>query len=202
MQHKFLLRNRSNNKRATASLPSRNFLKIFKKLRLGYSLCSQNMLKKILIVIAIVLAIVAVLGIYLVFGNRAISPQESQSEDSSMSFEIQGMKVEILQKGSGVDAKVGDYVTTHYVGTLQDGKEFDSSIKRNVPFTFQLGQNRVIKGWDLGVLGMKVGEKRRLTVPYELAYGADGFPPLIPQKATLIYTIELLGINPSTTPTP
>ena len=160
------------------------------------------MLKKILIVIAIVLAIVAVLGIYLVFGNRAISPQESQSEDSSMSFEIQGMKVEILQKGSGVDAKVGDYVTTHYVGTLQDGKEFDSSIKRNVPFTFQLGQNRVIKGWDLGVLGMKVGEKRRLTVPYELAYGADGFPPLIPQKATLIYTIELLGINPSTTPTP
>lgn len=153
------------------------------------------MSKAILITVIVVLLVVVILGLYLVLNSNKVSPTGKQNTGTS--FEIQGMKVEILKQGSGVGAKAGDYVTTHYTGTLQDGKEFDSSIKRNAPFTFQLGQNRVIKGWDLGVVGMKVGETRKLTIPYELAYGADGFPPTIPQKATLTFVINLLAINPA-----
>jgi len=72
---------------------------------------------------------------------------------------------------------------------------FDSSISRNAPFTFKLGQGRVIKGWDLGVVGMKVGEKRKLVIPPQLAYGANGFPPVIPANATLTFEVTLLKIN-------
>ena len=156
------------------------------------------MSKIVLITIIVVLLVVFVLGIYiyLIFGNNKSAVPGKQNTNPT-SFEIQGMKVEVLKEGSGMGAKIGDYVTAHYVGALQDGKEFDSSIKRNIPFTFQLGQNRVIKGWDLGLVGMKVGEKRKLTIPPELAYGLDGFPPTIPQKSILTYVIDLLSINPS-----
>jgi len=100
-----------------------------------------------------------------------------------------------LVVGKGPEAKSGDTVTVHYVGTLMDGKEFDASKKHGKPFDFPLGAGRVIKGWDQGVVGMKVGGKRKLVIPPSLAYGARGFPPVIPPSATLNFEIELLCIG-------
>lgn len=97
--------------------------------------------------------------------------------------------------GKGKEAKAGDRVSVHYAGTLTDGKEFDSSRKHGKPFDFQLGAGNVIKGWDQGVAGMKVGGKRKLTIPYELAYGERGMPPAIPPRATLLFEVELLEVK-------
>ena len=97
--------------------------------------------------------------------------------------------------GKGPAAKTGDTVSVHYVGTLTDGKEFDSSRKRNQPFVFTLGQGRVIKGWDQGVVGMKVGGKRKLVIPPVLAYGDRAMGPMIPAGSTLNFDIELVEIK-------
>jgi hypothetical protein len=106
-----------------------------------------------------------------------------------------GLIKETLKAGTGEAAKTGDKVSVHYTGTLLDGTKFDSSVDRGTPFSFTLGANRVIAGWEQGVLGMKVGEKRKLTIPPELGYGAGGVPGAIPGNATLIFEVELLGIN-------
>ena len=100
-----------------------------------------------------------------------------------------------LAVGKGTEAKAGDSVKVHYVGTLPDGKEFDASKKHGQPFEFELGAGRVIKGWDQGVAGMKVGGKRKLTVPPSLGYGARGFPPVIPPNSTLLFEVELLEVK-------
>ena len=100
-----------------------------------------------------------------------------------------------LVVGKGAEAKAGDSVKVHYVGTLTDGKEFDSSKKRNEPFVFELGAGRVIKGWDQGVAGMKVGGKRKLTIPPSLGYGTRGSPPVIPPNSTLLFEVELLEVK-------
>ena len=114
----------------------------------------------------------------------------------SATYDIQGLKVETVKQGNGAVAKTGDAVTVNYTGTLIDGTKFDSSLNPGrTPFQFTLGQNRVIQGWELGVLGMKVGEKRKLTIPPELGYGAQGAGAVIPPNATLIFEIDLLGIN-------
>ncbi|KAI5844539.1 hypothetical protein DFP73DRAFT_549677 [Morchella snyderi] len=91
--------------------------------------------------------------------------------------------------------KTGDTIQVHYRGTLEDGTEFDASYNRGQPFVFQLGQGRVIKGWDQGLLDMCIGDERKLTIPYDLAYGERGMPPVIPPKSTLIFQTELLGIQ-------
>lgn len=105
------------------------------------------------------------------------------------------LKIEITQKGSGAEAENGMSVSLHYTGKLTDGTKFDSSLDRGTPFTFTLGQGHVIKGWDQGVLGMMVGEKRTLTIPSELGYGSNGAGTSIPPNATLIFDIELLDVQ-------
>jgi FKBP-type peptidyl-prolyl cis-trans isomerase len=106
------------------------------------------------------------------------------------------LKVEDLVQGTGDEAVTGKKVSVHYTGTLlTDGSKFDSSLDRGRPFDFPLGGGRVIKGWDQGVAGMKVGGKRRLTIPPELAYGERGFPPVIPPNSTLVFEIELLAVG-------
>jgi FKBP-type peptidyl-prolyl cis-trans isomerase len=97
--------------------------------------------------------------------------------------------------GTGPEAKAGDSVTVNYVGVLyKGGKEFDSSWKRNEPFTFALGKGQVIPGWDQGVAGMKVGGRRELIIPAELAYGKQGSPPAIPPNSPLVFVVDLLGV--------
>ena len=106
------------------------------------------------------------------------------------------LKYEDLKEGDGDEAKKGTKVTVHYTGWLTDNTKFDSSKDRNRPFTFALGAGMVIKGWDEGVQGMKVGGVRKLIIPYQLAYGEAGRPPVIPARAELTFEVELLKINP------
>ena len=102
--------------------------------------------------------------------------------------------IDDLVVGTGATAATGDTVTVNYIGTFTNGTKFDSSYDRNQPFTFRVGAGQVIAGWDQGVPGMKVGGKRRLTIPPSLAYGSAGVPPTIPGNATLIFEIDLLSI--------
>lgn len=105
-----------------------------------------------------------------------------------------GLKYEDLQVGDGDEAAAGHRVTVHYTGWLLDGDKFDSSVDRNDPFAFTLGKGMVIRGWDEGVAGMKVGGKRRLTIPPQLGYGSQGAGGVIPPNATLVFDVELLAV--------
>jgi FKBP-type peptidyl-prolyl cis-trans isomerase len=104
------------------------------------------------------------------------------------------VEIEELLVGTGAEARAGLKVEVHYTGRLLDGKQFDSS-RGGSPFSFTLGAGQVIKGWDQGVAGMKVGGKRKLTIPPELGYGMRGFPGVIPSQATLVFDVELLGVG-------
>ena len=104
------------------------------------------------------------------------------------------LMVEEMKVGDGAEATAGKKVTVHYVGTLTSGKKFDSSRDRGAGFSFVLGKGQVIKGWDQGVAGMKIGGMRKLTIPPELAYGDKGFADLIPPSSTLVFEVELLSV--------
>jgi FKBP-type peptidyl-prolyl cis-trans isomerase FkpA len=106
-----------------------------------------------------------------------------------------GLAIDEITIGEGAPATAGKRVTVHYTGWLTDGTKFDSSKDRNDPFVFGLGQGQVIRGWDEGVQGMKVGGKRKLTIPPALGYGARGAGGVIPPNATLVFEVELLGVG-------
>lgn len=105
-----------------------------------------------------------------------------------------GLIVEDVVIGGGREVRAGDIVKVHYTGTLLDGSTFDSSRSQGTPFEFRVGQRQVIPGFDRGILGMKVGGRRKVTIPHQLGYGIDGSPPRIPPKATLIFDLELIDV--------
>ena len=105
------------------------------------------------------------------------------------------LQIEDIRVGDGDEAKAGQSVSVHYVGTLTDGKKFDSSRDRGKPFAFELGAGEVIAGWDQGVAGMKVGGLRKLTIPPHLGYGARGAGGVIGPNATLVFEVELIGVR-------
>lgn len=134
-------------------------------------------------------------------GAVACAQQKSQSTSAAQSGAAKevtlpdGLKYTDDQVGTGTEAVAGKTVVVHYTGWLTDGSKFDSSHDRNQPFSFPLGRGQVIKGWDEGVAGMKVGGKRTLTIPPELGYGARGAGGVIPPNATLKFEVELLDVK-------
>ena len=125
----------------------------------------------------------------LAFAGNAGAPEAEWKKNAS------GLEIQELKLGEGAEAKAGATVDVHYTGWLLDGSKFDSSVDRGKPFSFHLGAGEVIRGWDEGVAGMKVGGKRKLRIPAELGYGARGAGGVIPGNATLIFDVELLGVH-------
>lgn len=136
--------------------------------------------------------ITIILALVIGYGVLALVKQKTAPLPMTQSAEL---SIIVNEEGAGAEAQNGQVVSVHYTGTLTDGTVFDSSIPRGEPITFTLGVGQVIQGWDLGVLGMKVGEKRTLTIPPELGYGANGAGNVIPPNATLMFDVELVAIQ-------
>src|SRR5579864_9167913 len=140
---------------------------------------------------------------FLFFAFLAVASLAAQSDNSSPTkvegkpkSTASGVQYWDLKAGTGVTAANGKTVTVHYTGWLaSNGKKFDSSVDRGQPFMFQIGAGHVIKGWEEGVAGMKVGGKRQLRIPPDLAYGKEGYPGAIPANATLVFDIQLLNVE-------
>lgn len=154
------------------------------------------------LIVLVVIVIIVIIAAWFVWQKYSSSSPASLSQNSTPTptrnaniTNVQGVQVEVLKEGNGAAAQNGDGVTVNYVGTLQNGTKFDSSIDRGQPFSFTLGSGQVIRGWDIGVLGMKIGEERKLTIPPNLAYGANGAGNVIPPNATLIFDVTMLDIN-------
>jgi FKBP-type peptidyl-prolyl cis-trans isomerase len=135
-------------------------------------------------------------------GSKQETPTEKPAQGQSVSHatpqpgqSVSELKIEDVKVGTGDEAVAGKAVTVHYTGWLTNGTKFDSSKDRGEPFRFQLGVGQVIKGWDQGVAGMKVGGVRKLTIPPSLGYGANGAGSDIPPNATLVFEVELMGVN-------
>jgi FKBP-type peptidyl-prolyl cis-trans isomerase FkpA len=124
------------------------------------------------------------------FGVSCERKKETETKMETMA----GLKIEDTKVGTGPEAVAGKTVSVHYTGTLTNGQKFDSSLDRGQPFKFKLGAGMVIKGWDQGFAGMKVGGKRKLTIPPDLAYGSRAIGP-IPPNSTLLFDVELLGVE-------
>lgn len=130
------------------------------------------------------------------FSNIGSAVNNSSKQNTMTITNADGLQMTDEVVGTGAAATAGHKVTVHYTGTLTNGKKFDSSLDRGTPFTFDLGAGQVIKGWDEGVAGMKVGGKRKLTIPPELGYGAQSVGNgLIPANSTLIFEVELLDVK-------
>ncbi|HUS09215.1 MAG TPA: FKBP-type peptidyl-prolyl cis-trans isomerase [Pyrinomonadaceae bacterium] len=140
-----------------------------------------------IIAIVIILALAAGAVAYLIANRTGSNASEVKTAS--------GLKYTDLTVGTGATPQKGQTVTVHYTGTLENGKKFDSSVDRGVPADFRIGVGSVIKGWDEGLMTMKVGGKRRLVIPANLGYGPTGRPPDIPGNSTLIFDVELLGVK-------
>ncbi|MDX1957065.1 MAG: FKBP-type peptidyl-prolyl cis-trans isomerase [Leptospiraceae bacterium] len=125
----------------------------------------------------------------------ALFAEDTKKEKSLEKESVNDLIITDIKVGTGAEAKVGKKVAVHYTGMFQDGKKFDSSEDRKVPFQFLLGAGQVIKGWDKGVVGMKVGGKRKLTIPPNLAYGSQGAGGVIPPNSTLVFDVELIKVD-------
>ena len=122
--------------------------------------------------------------------------KEQASTNKNNNQKNMDLKIETTQEGTGDRVtKNGDKISVHYTGKLEDGTKFDSSVDRGTPFEFTIGQGQVIAGWEKGLLDMKVGEKRILTIPSDMGYGAQGAGGVIPPNATLVFEVELMGIK-------
>ncbi len=146
--------------------------------------------------------IVIILGVLIVSKSKKQTkeaPLQSYSTSDNIIPDIKEdmdeLKIEDKKVGTGGEAVIGKKVTVHYRGTLTDGTEFDSSYGRNLTFSFDLGAGEVIEGWDKGIVGMKVGGQRKLTIPASMGYGAGGVPGSIPPNATLIFDVELFKVE-------
>jgi FKBP-type peptidyl-prolyl cis-trans isomerase len=148
--------------------------------------------------VGLTIAAVAVCGLGLAPATLVSANEQGKDKDKGEQKVIttkSGLKYIDEKVGDGAEAKTGNTVEVHYTGWLKDGTKFDSSKDRGQPFSFPLGGGRVIKGWDEGVAGMKVGGKRKLIIPFELAYGEAGRPPVIPPKSELTFDVELLRVR-------
>ena len=152
-------------------------------------------------IITISLIIIFVLAFY--FLTKKPSSMENKDSNSTPNSQpmttlspskVTELKIEDIKVGTGSAVKSGDTVSINYIGTLEDGTKFDSSYDRNQPFETKIGVGQVIEGWDKGVVGMQVGGKRKLTIPYQMAYGENAYGP-IPAKATLVFEVELMAIK-------
>ena len=161
------------------------------------------MVKNILIVVVIICVVSAVW--FFTKKDKGVA-QNSPSPSASVTPNVQqspgpvmtlagGLKVQDLVVGMGAEAVNGKLLSVHYVGTLENGTKFDSSLDQGLPFSFQIGAGEVIQGWEKGVLGMKVGGKRKLIIPPALGYGSTGAGGMIPPNATIIFEVELLAVN-------
>ena len=122
-------------------------------------------------------------------------PETIETEEEDENMTVEELLIEDIVIGKGKEAVAGAQITVNYAGTLTDGTKFDSSYDRDEPFVFLFGVGQVIPGWDKGLVGMKVGGKRKLTIPSDLAYGEDGAGGVIPPGATLIFEVELLDVE-------